>query len=130
MFKQSPYIRNPDPEAIERLRARQSARLEREAMQSMLRHDTAQAGRAALSKLVQVAKGDTGQAETCRRLLLSLYNGRVFPLQMNELRGLDPELVDCMLAVIKADATYAFDAEIHHECREVELFKQWTLMQR
>ncbi|MEJ2629618.1 MAG: hypothetical protein P8015_00040 [Acidihalobacter sp.] len=86
----------------------------------MLRDDTARAGRAALSKLVQVAKGDTGQAETCRRLLLSLYNGRTFPFQMYELRGLDPELVDCSLAVIKADATYVFDAEIHHEAGEPE----------
>jgi hypothetical protein len=58
-----------------------------------------------------VRLGDTGQAATVRRFLLGL--GYRFPFNLITLRGLDKELFDDCLAVLKLDAR-ATRQEMHH----------------
>ena len=60
-------------------------------------------GEAALRRLLPIARGNTGQCRRVAAVLLSLYNGHRFPLDMTNLRSLDYEiLLDC-LAVIRMD---------------------------
>lgn len=66
-----------------------------------------------LWNLTQEHPGTSG-AETAVRVLLGLYNGPRFRLDLTELRRLDNENVDTALAVISADA--------HRPAREVH---QW-----
>jgi len=66
----------------------------------------------ALIRLAKIAEADTGQAATVRRFLLGLYNGYRFPFNLITLRGLDKELFDDILAVLKLDAR-ATRQEVH-----------------
>ncbi len=65
----------------------------------------------ALEQLIRVAQGHSGQSHHLRRLLLGLYNGDSWPFEMHRLRGLDPDLQEGALAVIRM-ATYS-GHEIH-----------------
>ncbi|WFP48547.1 hypothetical protein PL263_10520 [Methylomonas sp. EFPC3] len=89
------------------------------------------AGVPALHRLVKVAKGDTGQAETVRAFLLGLYNGYNFPFNLVSLRSIDKELFDDCIDVLALDAR-ATQKEIHlyidhpHPDTGSKLFKQWA----
>lgn len=61
------------------------------------------AGVPALNRLVDVARGDHGQARHIRRFLLGLYNGFEWPLDMRRLRALDVDLQQAALDVIQLD---------------------------
>ncbi len=85
---------------IDQLRAAQN--LHRQ-MQVMQQHRLAvkASGLPALQRLVTVAQRDTGQSAVVGRFLLGLYNGRTYPFNLTELRGLDQELhSDCMAVLI------------------------------
>lgn len=69
-------------------------------------------GEAALLRLLPVAQSDTGQSKRIARFLLSLYNGRRFPFDLTDLRGIDYELHDDCLAVLRMDHVLA--QEVHH----------------
>lgn len=69
------------------------------------------AGEAALRKLVDIAHGDTGQSAKVRSFLLGCYNGDKFPFDLTELRGLDYELFEDCMAVLRMD--YFCSQEIH-----------------
>ncbi|EHP44228.1 hypothetical protein OR16_04602 [Cupriavidus basilensis OR16] len=56
-----------------------------------------------LAHLVEVAEGDTGQAGIVARFLAGLYNGTNFPFDLTELRGLDADLFEHCLAVLRLD---------------------------
>lgn len=99
--------------------ARRYAEIERQ------RAEAASAGRPALDRLIEVARGDTGQSVVCRRFLLGLYNGHAWPFDLNDLRGLDADLIDAALAVTRADALLAWPSEIHVVAGAQELFEQW-----
>lgn len=71
-----------------------------------------QLGAAALSRLVDVAQGDSGQSHHCRRLLLAIYNGPEWPFELTRLRAIDRSLQDAALVVIEW-ATYT-----RHELHE------------
>lgn len=89
------------------------------------------AGVPALHRLVDVAKRDTGQAETVRAFLLGLYNGYNFPFNLVSLRSIDGDLFDDCMDVLAMDAR-ATVKEIHlyikqpHADYGTELFKQWA----
>lgn len=89
------------------------------------------AGVPALHRLVKVAKGDTGQAETVRAFLLGLYNGYNFPFNLVSLRSIDKELFDDCMDVLAMDAR-ATQKEIHLYIDQPDpdtgskLFKQWA----
>lgn len=68
-------------------------------------------GRAALRRLLPVAQSDTGQSVRVARFLLGLYNGPRFPFDLTDLRGLDFNLFDDCLSVLKMD--YSPEVEVH-----------------
>lgn len=58
-------------------------------------------GLPALCRLVIVAQRNSGQSGVVARFLLGLYDGRTYPFNLTELRGLDQELhSDCMAVLI------------------------------
>lgn len=63
-----------------------------------------EAGEAALRRLLPIARHFTGQGERVARILLGLYNGRRFPLDLTNLRSLDDAILDDVLAVLRMDA--------------------------
>lgn len=84
------------------------------------------AGTDALHRLISVAKRDTGQSRRIGRFLLGLYNGTAFPFDLSELRGLDPELFEDCLAVLKLDNR--LEKEIHNRVEDGDaLWKRFKL---
>ncbi len=69
------------------------------------------AGVPALQRLVKVAQRNSGQSHLVRLFLLSVYNGYDYPFCMRNLRGLDYEIHDDCLAVLRMD--HAPECEIH-----------------
>lgn len=61
-------------------------------------------GEAALRRLLPIAQRFTGQGERVARILLGLYNGARFPLNLLNLRSLDHEILNDVLAVLRMDA--------------------------
>lgn len=70
-----------------------------------------QLGPTAMNRLAQVAQGDSGQSHHCRRLLLAVYNGSEWPLELTRLRVIDRDLQNAALVVIEW-ATYT-GRELH-----------------
>lgn len=66
---------------------------------------------AALLHLYNAARGFTGTAGVCAKLLLGLYNGQRFPFDLNELRRLDTPELKAALTVIEMDSSPS--AEVH-----------------
>ena len=62
-----------------------------------------QEGVQALQRLVPISLNDTGQSQVVARFLLGLWNGRAYPFDLTELRGLDAELYADCLAVLQLD---------------------------
>jgi len=90
------------------------------------RKAAADAGIPALIRLADIAKRDSGQADTVRRFLLGLYNGYCFPFNLTTLRGLDKALFDDCIAVLKLDAR-ATAKEVHQYLMGGgELFERWA----
>lgn len=54
----------------------------------------------------------TSGGNTCLKVLLGLYNGRRFPMDMTDLRYLDLGNLDAAMTVIRADSYRTF-AEVH-----------------
>jgi hypothetical protein len=69
------------------------------------------AGVAALKRLLPLAHGDTGQSRRIAAFLLGCYNGKRFPFNLTDLRGLDIELFEDCIAVLRMD--YSPRVEIH-----------------
>lgn len=63
-----------------------------------------EAGEAALRRLLPIAQRDTGQSSRVAAILLGLYNGRRFPLDLTSLRSLDYPILEDVLAVLRMDA--------------------------
>lgn len=61
-------------------------------------------GEDALRRLLPIAQGNTGQSERVARILLGLYNGYRFPLDLTNLRSLDYEIMEDVLVVLRMDA--------------------------
>jgi len=99
---------------------RQMAELETE------RQAATEAGIPALIRLAKVAETETGQGNTIRCLLLSLYNGYAFPFNLTRLRGLDKPLFTDAIAVLTLDARVTAQ-EIHHYLENGgEMFERWA----
>jgi hypothetical protein len=90
------------------------------------RQAVTEAGIPALIRLAEIAEGDTGQAATVRRFLLGLYNGYRFPFNLITLRGLDKELFDDCLDVMKLDARVTRQEVHHYFDNGGELFERWA----
>ena len=82
------------------------------------------AGLPALVRLFEVAQTQGGQAATVRRFLLGLYNGNAWPMNLNDLRGLDGSIQADVLAVLAMDMSPR--REIHHYVAGAEaLLRTW-----
>lgn len=69
------------------------------------------AGLDSLVHLLQIAEHDSGQSRTVACFLAGLYNGTDFPFDLTELRGLDADLYEHCLAVLRLDSSPS--VEIH-----------------
>lgn len=58
----------------------------------------------ALHRLMVIARRDTGQSGRVAAFLLGLYNGNRFKFNLNDLRGLDMEIFDDCIKVLRMDA--------------------------
>jgi len=63
-----------------------------------------ESGFEALQRLYQAAIGHSGQCRVVARFLLGLYNGMRFPFDLSELRGLDTNLFEDCMALLRMDA--------------------------
>ncbi len=73
------------------------------------------AGEAALHRLMPIARRDTGQSRSVALFLLGLYNGFRFPFDLYELRGLDYEVMEDCLAVLRMDANALKEVHLYFE---------------
>lgn len=85
----------------------------------------------ALLRLWFMAQGDHGGAMVVRRVLLSLYNGRRFPIDLTDLRRLDAQNFQDCLAVMVLDYQPAMEVHVWIgkllQCRPVgPEFEQWA----
>ncbi|WP_341325933.1 hypothetical protein [Methylotuvimicrobium sp. KM2] len=97
--------------------------------QELERETVLAAGLPALQRLANIAKGDTGQAGTVRRFLLGLYNGHRWPFDLTTFRGLDRDLFDDCMALLRMDAR-ATVKEIHQYFKNGgELFAAFAQME-
>lgn len=79
----------------------------------------------ALQRLINVAQRDSGQPETIRLFLLSLYNGNAFSLVPYRLRNLDLNLIEDVLEVLRMDLIRP-QTEIHKVIPGTEhLWYEW-----
>lgn len=77
----------------------------------------------ALMRLAEVANGGSGQCRQVRLVLLGLYNGASWPLDLTGLRGLDADLQKAVLDVIELDWC---GHEIHTYIENGEaMFQDW-----
>lgn len=91
----------PSPEMIEAMANMQKERADYAAQLPTIRRD----GEAALGRLVKIAQGDSGQCRYVAGFLLGLYNGRRFPFDLTNLRGLDHVIFDDCMKVLRMDHT-------------------------
>ncbi|MGO2506304.1 MAG: DUF7673 family protein [Psychrobacter alimentarius] len=68
----------------------------------------------ALTKVLQMALDDCGGSRVCRDFLLSLYNGRAYPFDMNGLRNLDSGLYAACITIMNIDCRPNPPFEIHN----------------
>lgn len=61
-------------------------------------------GQEALLRLYKIATNDSGQCRYVAAFLLNLYNGDRFHFSLTDLRGLDSDIIDDCLSVLKLDA--------------------------
>jgi len=103
------------PNLTQRLNERSRQALEQYAAQEAVAEDRLakleQVGPHALKRLAEVAEGCTGQSRHCRRILLAVYNGDEWPLELNRLRCIDRDLQRAAFIVIEW-AAYA-PCELH-----------------
>lgn len=86
-----------------------------------------------LLQLVDVAEGDTVQAETVAELLAGLYNGNDYRFDLTALRALDDDIFEHCLAVLRLD--HRPDVEIHQyfpdgQQRWQQIIARWNLDKR
>jgi hypothetical protein len=88
-------------------------------------------GIASLRKLVEVALGTSGQCRYIARFLAALYNGPRFRFDPADLRGLDTELFEHCMAVLRMD--HRCEKEVHtyfvdgSRLWEGDLIRAWDL---
>lgn len=68
-------------------------------------------GVASLSRLVEVARGASGQCRYIARFLAALYNGPRFRFDATDLRAIDDELFEHCMAVLRLD--HRCEREVH-----------------
>ena len=81
-------------------------------------------GVSALLRLIAGARQPTGQGHRLRRFLLGLYNGPEWPFDLTDLRNLDRNLQQDVLAVLQLD--WHGGREVHNYIEDGDrLFLRW-----
>ena len=87
-------------------------------------------GEAALRRLFDIAHGHSGQCRYVAAFLLGLYNGGRFRFDLTDLRGLDAEIFDDCIKVLKMDSTPKLEVHQYFENggeRFEQLAKRWAI---
>lgn len=87
--------------------------------------------RAAVERLVSFAYGDTGAASAAAQVLLSLYNGRNYQLDISELGNLDYKNTNAALIAIRGWLfTHEYPHKVIENGQEIfdELEQEWKNM--
>lgn len=82
--------------------------------QVTLAHDREE-GQAALVRLLEIARRDSGQPRIVAKFLLGLYNGGRFPFDLVTLRCLDRDIFNDCLAVLRMDYRPLQDVHLYVE---------------
>jgi hypothetical protein len=86
-------------------------------------------GVSALLRLVAGARQPTGQGHRLRRFLLGLYNGPEWPFDLTDLRNMDRDLQQDVLAVLQLD--WHGGREVHNYIEDGDrLFLRWWEAER
>lgn len=101
----------PDPE-VSALMA--GCRRDTLTLQGKIKQDR-ESGEAALRRLLPIAQGHSGQCRQVAAVLLGCYNGRRFPLDLTNLRGLDYSILDDVLAVLRMDGNARQEVHCYFE---------------
>lgn len=102
-------VRTPEDEA--RAREEFAGQMRKHAEFEAAKPATRAAGREALVRLVKIAQGHSGQCKRVAGFLLGLYNGMRFKYDLTDLRGLDLEIFEDCIAVLRMDFTP--EQEVH-----------------
>lgn len=108
-----------------------SAMYKQQADQTAQRPAILKEGVAALTRLFEVAQGDSGQCRYVAKFLLGCYNGRRFPFDLTDFRCLDTALFDDCMAVLKMDVQP--EKEVHEYFSDggrkfEQLVADWSLL--
>lgn len=115
---------DPIPGPVGRFAEFGPARSEPSSMMLDSRGEREARGEGALERLIEIAYRDHGGAVRVRNFLLGLYNGQTFKFDLTELRSLDRETQEDVLAVLAMDIDGP-SVEIH--CRPgAEIIAQWA----
>ena len=89
-----------------------------------------QEGVAALRRLLPIAQGHSGQCRIVAAFLLGLYNGRRFPFDLVDFRGLDRAIFNDCMSVLRMDKTPEREVHTYFDNGSViweDLAKSWNI---
>jgi hypothetical protein len=84
---------------------------------------------APLRRVVEVARGHSGQSIRAASFLLSLYDGERFPLDLRDLRIVDEQIFNDCVAIIQLDHGYQMNVARFFKNGD-DLFEQIAIRQR
>jgi len=111
----------PSPEALAAIEKMHMERTEYQLALLGIR----KSGEAALRRLVPIAQGHSGQCRYVAAFLLGLYNGRRFPFDLTDLRGLDRAIFDDCMTVLRMDYMPALEVHTYFDNGNDEGHKIW-----
>lgn len=91
------------------------------------------AGLDSLAYLLRLTLGSSGQCGIVARFLAGLYNGTDFPFNLNELRGLDSDLFEHCVSVLRLDnfPTVEIDGYVPDGSKVFQkMLEDWELVKR
>jgi len=107
-------IAQADTQSADLMAAMSASLREMHALHGKIQRDR-ELGEAALRRLLPVARGCTGQSERVARILLGLYNGPRFPLDLTNLRSLDYSIMEDVITVLRMDANALQEVHCYFE---------------
>ena len=90
-------------------------------------------GATSLSHLYNIAQGSSGQCRFIARFIAGLYNGTRFPFDLTDFRGLDRELFEHCLAVLRLDYQPVKEAHRYFDDGQSKwerMVKDWDIKDR
>lgn len=107
-------IASADTQSADVMTAMSASFREMHALHGKIQRDR-ELGEVALRRLLPIARGCTGQSERVARILLGLYNGSRFPLDLTNLRSLDYSIMEDVITVLRMDANALQEVHCYFE---------------